>query len=281
MQFYTLGIHLFWPQWSFLRLSIWRLLRLEVTLFGSQRTLGADFSLGDDLDGDSHNAQVSLRLPWLLSFFASFTLPFLRTRFRDRATGAVIPGPPYVGLDTATVRLAGPIYGDRWPRSWGGYISFDGGGCVSGPHAHISLGAPRSSWTRGDWSWGCFPLDVLLGRHVMTSEVIFAEDDLVMLPEKHYPCTVEVTVDTWKRPRWPFPLRLVRFTVAVEGGVPVPGKGENSWDCGKDATHSLSGCFESADPAFARALPFIFGTLAVSRFTSDVEKTRTKRGWKP
>jgi hypothetical protein len=35
-------------------------------------------------------------------------------------------------------------------------------------------------------------------------------------------------------------LRRIRAKITPDTPIPFPGKGENSWDCGEDATHSMT-----------------------------------------
>lgn len=111
--------------------------------------------------------------------------------------------------------------------------------------------APSMSWTRGQpWWWHqSFEWRALFfGRdHVETIEVDSGVC-VVPMPEANYPAE-------WQRTRYEHhnTKRLGRLRdsvlgirthelVTVEPGkpVPVPGKGENSWDCGDDAIHALS-----------------------------------------
>ncbi|HXI16285.1 MAG TPA: hypothetical protein VNM48_07925, partial [Chloroflexota bacterium] len=79
---------------------------------------------------------------------------------------------------------------------------------------------------------------------------------------------------TWGRRRWPhWPLtrRMVRADVQVPEGVPHPGKGENAWDCGEDATYALT-CAEQTPEA------------AVGRLVESVLRDRRRYGgdqWRP
>jgi hypothetical protein len=82
-------------------------------------------------------------------------------------------------------------------------------------------------------------LDTLLGSTRYTSRVLKEVDAVVPMPEGPYPSKVTLREDTWRRPRWPFPKRLLRAEVRPETPIPHPGKGENAWDCGEDATRSL------------------------------------------
>lgn len=81
--------------------------------------------------------------------------------------------------------------------------------------------------------------DRLLGRRARHEEILKAVRAVVPMPEGNYPCTVTLTRSEFRRPRWPFN-RLVTYNANVEPDVPipVPGKGENSWDCDDDAIYS-------------------------------------------
>lgn len=75
--------------------------------------------------------------------------------------------------------------------------------------------------------------DLLLGRTRYTCEEIERFDIQIPMPEKIYLAKVTIEHRTWKR-------RLGRAAVRrdakvdIPGGIPFPGKGENSWDCGMD-----------------------------------------------
>lgn len=89
--------------------------------------------------------------------------------------------------------------------------------------------------------------------------------------EADYPATVILTTDTWKRPRWHWPLVVERAEVDVPGGVPIPGKGENSWDIDDDATFSL-------------VTPASTVEEAVQKFYDTVNERRARyggRNWTP
>jgi hypothetical protein len=92
-------------------------------------------------------------------------------------------------------------------------------------------------WRRGAWH----PLDTLLGSTKYASREIRTLQVTIPMPERSYPATVKLTEDTWKRPRaWWTSARIRRARIEVEGGIPHPGKGENSYDCDEDATYSLT-----------------------------------------
>jgi hypothetical protein len=96
---------------------------------------------------------------------------------------------------------------------------------------------------RADPKWWHFyitPRDILFGRPVYSERVLKTSRVEVPMPEAVYPAEVKIEEATWKRPRWPWPLRRIRAKITPDTPIPFPGKGENSWDCGEDATHSMT-----------------------------------------
>lgn len=121
------------------------------------------------------------------------------------------------------------------------------------------------------FSRSVFVRDALLGNAKHSEREIVTEAAAVPMPERTYPATVTISESTWTRSRWPFAKRLVRATIDVEGGVPVPGKGENSWDCGEDAIYSLT-CPATTIPE------------AVSKMVESALRSRERYGgknWRP
>lgn len=103
---------------------------------------------------------------------------------------------------------------------------------------------PTHEWHRGTpwWRYGSFNVwDWLVGKTTYTSETLFEQRAVLPMPEGNYPVVVKVGRSVWTRPRWRAMVRA-GYHVDVEGGyVPVPGKGENSYDCGPDGVFSQSG----------------------------------------
>lgn len=133
------------------------------------------------------------------------------------------------------------------PRSWGrttGVIWFE-------DRLRLEWNCDSSEWSneRGPKhgkEWSCCPRDWLLGQSKYSREDLSVVAVPVVMPERAYLAQVTMHQDSWKRPRWPWPKRLLRATIDVPAGIPFPGKGENSWDCGEDATYSMT-C-PAADP---------------------------------
>lgn len=118
--------------------------------------------------------------------------------------------------------------------------------------------------------WSVFVDDLLFGKAKYSTRVLSSTETVVPMPEKAYPATVTITEATWQRPRW-FTERRIRAEVEVPGGVPHPGKGENAWDCGEDATHSLTTLASTAEEA-------------IGKFVASVLRDRAKyggRNWRP
>lgn len=88
--------------------------------------------------------------------------------------------------------------------------------------------------------------DLLFGRSKYSSRPIREERVVVPMPEGGYPALVKINLDTWRRPRWPFHRRMIRSELIPDKPIPFPGKGENSWDQGEDALHSLYGPYETS-----------------------------------
>lgn len=154
------------------------------------------------------------------------------------------------------------------------------------PHEWSSQ-TPR--WRHGSWHWW----DTVLGRTRCNVcvlggdgvwhpyEAVRIDGGLSMLvdppgahrlitipmPEGVYPATIKTERRIWTRPRWPWwPLRMERVSHMIDCdiGVPFPGKGENSWDCGEDSLHGAGADGSEAD--------------AIGRFVASVLDNRRRYG---
>lgn len=118
--------------------------------------------------------------------------------------------------------------------------------------------------------WSVFVDDLLFGRATFSKRVLQTVEASVPMPEGAYPATVTLTEDSWRRPRW-FTRRLLRAEVDVPGGVPHPGKGENGWDCGEDATFRMTTPAQTVEEA-------------IGAFVASVLRDRYRYGgrtWRP
>lgn len=113
----------------------------------------------------------------------------------------------------------------------------------------VSLWEKTMEWSRKDPKWWSFNInfpDLILGGEKRTShEVLRSGSDTVKMPERDYPAHYEITRTTYKRPRW-FRRSVTRIDIEMDTPIPVPGKGENSWDMEDDAIFSMSVACEGA-----------------------------------
>lgn len=100
-----------------------------------------------------------------------------------------------------------------------------------------------SSGTSSPWYQNGFhidPMDILFGRTDYSEKILEEGNCFIPMPEGSYEATYKHVVATWTRRRWPFKKQWLRMHIDVPKGIPVEGKGENSWDCGEDATYGIT-----------------------------------------
>lgn len=136
-----------------------------------------------------------------------------------------------------------------------------------------SFGRRRSAgWRSGYLQPGERLANMLLGR-VVHSEVEHARVGAVIpMPEGGYPATVALSRAQWKRPRW-FAKVIYRTETEVLDPlrcVPVPGKGENSYDCGDDGIYSSTRPSTGPDSEWVAA--------AVADFAGSAMRSRERYG---
>jgi hypothetical protein len=151
----------------------------------------------------------------------------------------------------------------RWKelsgREWGMQYSFGDGhgfdawGTFRWEFAQSSMewrsGTPW--WARGSWYPHESIMGAILGRATVETTTLSTHDVLVPMPEASYPATVKIEQRTTRRARLPWPTSIDRSaSIDITPGIPVPGKGENSWDCGLDAICGTG----SSEPSIAAAI---------------------------
>lgn len=98
---------------------------------------------------------------------------------------------------------------------------------------------PAMEWSRKTPRWrdGNFkPADFLLGRRHYSDVTLDEHKNVnIAMREATYTADVRLYLATWKRPRWPFSEQVYRADIELEKGIPIPGKGENSWDLDDNA----------------------------------------------
>ncbi len=126
--------------------------------------------------------------------------------------------------------------------------------------------ATDRKWRHGAWH----PVDTLLGRNAVTWVSRETLSVAIPMPEGSYPAQAEVKVRVDKRPRWFARRREEVWLQMPDGGIPFPGKGENSWDCGMDGLCGIGG--NSVEDAIGRA---------VSSVLRSRERYAGSREWVP
>lgn len=107
------------------------------------------------------------------------------------------------------------------------------------------------SWSLKDW---------LFGRQQYACNIIDQHRVELRLPERLYLAQVEESLGIWTRPRWPWPTVAHRFDFTLIPPVPFPGKGENDWDQGEDAMHSIMVRANDLGQATCKVLESIYRT---------------------
>lgn len=83
--------------------------------------------------------------------------------------------------------------------------------------------------------------DRALGKLEHSEDELRVVETVIPMPEGNYPATVRLTRAMWRRRRWPLSRRVVlRGHVEMKVPIPVPGKGENSWDIDDDAHYGVT-----------------------------------------
>lgn len=194
----------------------------------------------------------------------------------DLSGHITIPGLSfYWHLDHAWPRrFRQPLF-EWWKRRWG-YDGRDIGIDFHDGSLWVKVWAPENEWSSSQpkWmDWHFDPADFFLGRHKYTSRVLEKTRVEVPMPEGVYPAEVEVFESTWKRPRWPWARVMLRTTITPDEAIPVPGKGENAWDCDEDAIYSQT-CGQGVSTPTAAVVSLVESVL-------EARERHGGRGWRP
>lgn len=159
---------------------------------------------------------------------------------------------------------------DWWDYSWGRDIFrimiHDGTIWFNFFHSENQW-SKRRKWQEFNFHY----IDFVFGRSRHSSEVLETGQIAIAFPEGNYKVAYSKELHTWKRARGK-KKQIVRFDLNMDANpIPVPGKGENSWDIDDDAICS------SSVPA---------GTLqeAIGELTESVYRSRIQYGgtnWVP
>jgi hypothetical protein len=134
-----------------------------------------------------------------------------------------------------------------WPLARQAY-TFSGRDFSVAFHDHgvfWSLGADDMGWSSGTpkWRHGAWhPLGHFMRQG--EPEVVETREVLVPMPERSYKAIAKLERSRWGFGKLPRAFDRIGYHVDIEmqpgEQVPVPGKGENSHDCGEDASFAMS-----------------------------------------
>jgi len=93
----------------------------------------------------------------------------------------------------------------------------------------------NKKWQEISFDWVSF----LLGKIKVSKQMLRQEKVLVPLPEKEYEANCIIYNVSHKRPRW-FRKNYYRGEIKCKEGIPVPGKGTESYNCEGDFSYSIS-----------------------------------------
>jgi len=119
------------------------------------------------------------------------------------------------------------------------------------------------------------PLDFIFGHSRYSRLNELSEETKIIMPEGRYPATITIYTAVWSRPRWPFARRVERVEVEIPGGIPIPGKGESSWDVGDDAIVSVTVAAETREEAKRK----VFGLVMDRRIRCAAADWQPAAGW--
>lgn len=115
-------------------------------------------------------------------------------------------------------------------------------------------------------------LDLLFGKTRFSKISEPVRERWLHLPEGYVSADVTRYQITWKRPRLPFAhKKFWRVDIEPVFPIPIPGKGESSWDLDDDAIYEQS-------------IPIYDISAAMDKFVEDVIKRRLRYGgygWRP
>lgn len=210
---------------------------------------------GAKREGEGDQLSFSVAVPLLGSFW--FTL--IGFRLVRRAVAALLPSAGNYGDHRRELRLSvhdWALWWSVWRDPWGGW----------------SRDVPW--WREGNIQIA----DVLLGEPAYSERDLRREEVLVPMPERAYVGEARLFESTWKRPRW-IRRRMVRARVDMTSDpIPHPGKGENSYDCGEDATFSTTVPVDTIEKAVAATVE---GVMTSRRQHGGRDWRPGGRDWRP
>jgi hypothetical protein len=164
---------------------------------------------------------LSIGLPWLIALYLVFDHAWLKRLAPTHRVASYKGG----YWDMPIERQIGFFYSDGrfWVKLWADTMDPD-----------------RNRFKWQEFNWGLrYIADLLFGKTRYYEAGHQEHDEYIIMPEGAYRAKIVTYLACWKRPRWPFVHRVHRANIEIPGGIPVPGKGDNSWDMDDDAICSI------------------------------------------
>lgn len=149
------------------------------------------------------------------------------------------------------VEGVGHLFNDWWMKRYrysgrevGFSLSYDKDGALPSLHLRFDGWVDNMEWDSRTPKWRHFSTDIF--DHVfgptkhMEALLVPKKAVKIPMPEGSYDGTFELKERRISRKYWPLTETFTTAHVEVDVGIPHEGKGENSWDCGEDATYGLS-----------------------------------------
>lgn len=158
-----------------------------------------------------------------------------------------------------------------WDWSWGREfgISIHDGSIWFSIFNDTTGWSSQNSWQEFNFHY----VDFLFGRMQSLTRLLDTGEITIAFPEGNYQVKYKKELRRWWRPRWPFGKKtVIKFALDIDDKpIPVPGKGENSWDIDDDAIYSMYVCASTLHGA-------------IGELTQSVYRSRLNYGginWKP
>lgn len=207
-----------------------------------------------------HTPYGVFRFEWLHGKFSARAIIDVDPEEREILLGVALPGfTYYLGIPVPRNLFARlPMNAYRKERKYPnersiGIRVFDGAIWWSIWEDQMESRSNDPKWMRGCWH----PLDTILGKTKYASTTLTESEVMIPMPEGEHTARVTLTQDSWTRPRfpfWPFRKEMQRARVDIPKGIGIPGKGENSWDCGDDAVYGLTTQASSVEEAIGKVV---------------------------
>jgi hypothetical protein len=175
--------------------------------------LAMEFTTRNDSEG---SMCFILSIPFLFSIYLSFDFPYPKWMFK------------LFMFDEKDYYKQSRIFGFRFDIREG-YCTLSGG-------RYSDMGSSDDPWY---YLINISIPNLLLGRIKYSEKVIESGRCEIPMPEKTYKAKYEITEYTHSRSRW-FTKRFKRVDITPDEGIPHPGKGTCSYNCGDTALESMS-----------------------------------------